>query len=97
VRGRRRQSSFKDADVERQTSAELSSEARTLIGAIVGEDGNTYKSRRNWAPETVALLGKGAQASGQALLLIPDWYGYDKIRSDGRNEPRRRQREGRNP
>jgi hypothetical protein len=97
VRGRRRQSSFNDADVERQTSAELSSKARTLIGAIVGEDGNTYKRRRNWAPETVALLGKGAQTCRQALFFISDWYGDNEAWSDGQDKPRGRQRKGRNP
>jgi hypothetical protein len=37
VRDRGRQSSFDNADVERQTCAELSGEARTPIGAIIGE------------------------------------------------------------
>jgi hypothetical protein len=37
VRGRRRQSRFNDSDVKRQISGKLSSEARTLISAIVGE------------------------------------------------------------
>ena len=50
VRGRRRQSSFNDADVERQAFAKLSSEARTLIGAIVGEYDNADQRWRNRLP-----------------------------------------------
>jgi len=50
VRGRRRQSRFNDAEVERQTLAEPSSEARTLISAIVGEYDNADQRWRNRLP-----------------------------------------------
>ena len=84
MRGRRRQSSFDDADVERQTCAELSGEARTPIGAIVGEYDNANQRRRNRLPQPVALLSKSAQAGRQALFFIPDGYGDNKTWSDGR-------------
>ena len=87
MRGRRRQSSFDNADVERQTSAKLSSEARAPIGAIVGEYDNADQRRRNRSPEPVALLSKSAQASRQALFFILDRYGDNEARSDGRDDP----------
>jgi hypothetical protein len=84
VCGGRRQSSFDDADVKRQTCAELSGEARTPIGAIVGEYDNANERRRNCPPQPVALPGKSAQAGRQALFLIPDGYGDNESWSSGR-------------
>ena len=84
VCGGRRQSIFDDADVERQTCAELSGEARTAIGAIVGEYDNANKRRRNRVPQPVALPGKSAQAGRQSLFFIPDGYGDNETRSSGR-------------
>jgi hypothetical protein len=76
--------SFDDADVERQTSAELSCEARTPIAAIVGEHDNANERRRNRIPQPVALPGKSTQAGRQALFFIPDGYGDDETWSSGR-------------
>jgi hypothetical protein len=84
VCGGRRQSIFDDADVERQTCAELSGEARTAIGAIVGEHDNANERRRNRIPQPVALAGKSTQAGRQALFFIPDGYGDDETWSSGR-------------
>jgi hypothetical protein len=88
VRDRRRQSSFDNADVERQTSAEFPGEACTPIAAIVGEYDNANERRRNRLAQPVALPGKGAQRGWKALFFIPDGYGDNETWSSwrGRNE-----------
>ena len=90
VRGRRRQSSFDDADVERQSCAELSGEARTPIGTIVGEHDNPDEARRNWLPGAGALPGESAQTGRQARFFILDGYGDNETWSNGRDEPGKR-------
>jgi hypothetical protein len=91
------QGSLNDTDVERPTRAKRSSEARALIGAIVGEHSNPDLWRRNGLPELVALLREGAQASRQTLFFIPERYGDNEAWFDGRDEPWRRQRKSCNP
>jgi hypothetical protein len=95
VCGGGRQSSFDDANVERQTRAELSGDARTPIGAIVDEYDNADERRLNGLPRPVALPRESAQASRQALFFILDRYGDDETRSSGRrgNELEKRRRE----
>ena len=82
MRGFGRKPSFNDADVKRQTSAKLSSEARALIGAIVREYDDADQPRRNRAPQPVALMSQGAQASRKPLLFIADGNGHYKARPD---------------
>jgi hypothetical protein len=84
VRDRRRQSSFDDADVQRQTSTEPSGEARAPIGAIVGEYDNADQRRRNRSPRPVALSRESAQAGREALLFVFDGYCDNKALSGGR-------------
>jgi hypothetical protein len=83
VGGRRRQSRFNHADVERQISAKLSSQARTLISAIVGENDDADERRRNRPSGPIALMSKRPQAGRQALFFIFDRYGDDKAWPDG--------------
>jgi hypothetical protein len=68
--GRRRQSRFNDAEIERQTCANPSREARTLIGAIVGEHNHADQLWRNWPPETVVLPRESTQTVEQASLFV---------------------------
>jgi hypothetical protein len=97
VCGRWRRSHFSDADLKRQTAAQLSCEARTLIGAIVGEHDNADQRWRNRSPQPVELLTKSAQASWKALFFIFDRDSDHEARSDGRREPSRWQSEATNP
>ncbi len=84
VRDRRRQSSFDDADVQRQTSTEPSGEARAPIGPIVGEYDNADQRRRNRSPRPIALSCESAQAGREALLFVFDGYCDNKAWSGGR-------------
>jgi hypothetical protein len=87
VRDRRRQSSFDNVDVERQTSAEFPGEACTPIAAIVGEYDNADLRRRNRSARPVALSRESAQTGWKALLFVPDRYGDNKTREGGRDDP----------
>ena len=82
VRGLRRKSSFDDTDGKRPAFRQSSNDARALIGAIVGEYDDADQPWRNWAPQPVALLSKGAQASRKPLLFIAEGNGHDKARPD---------------
>jgi hypothetical protein len=82
VRGLRRKSSFDDTDVKRLALSQSSNDARALIGAIVGEYDDADQPWRNRAPQPVALLSKGAQASRKPLLFIADGNGHYKARPD---------------
>jgi hypothetical protein len=70
-----RKSGFHDADVKRPALRQRSSDARALIGAIVGEYDDADQPWRNRPPQPVALLSQGAQASRKPLFFIPNGNG----------------------
>ena len=82
MRGFGRKPSFNDADVKRPAFRQSSGDARALIGAIVREYDDADQPRRNRAPQPVALMSKGAQASRKPLLFIADGNGHYKARPD---------------
>ena len=82
VRGRRAKSSFNDTDAKRPTLAQRSSEARTTVGAIVGEYDNADEGWRNRPPQLIALLGERPESGLQALFFISDGYGDNEAEPD---------------
>jgi hypothetical protein len=90
VRALGRQARLDDTDVERPAFRQRTSDARALIGAIVGEDDNADQRRRDRAPKLVALLSKGAQAGRKPLLFISSGNGDNKTWLDGQGETWRR-------
>jgi hypothetical protein len=80
------QSSFNDADVEGQTPAQLPSEARAFIGAIVGEYDDAHQPRRDRPAKTISLAGESPQASRQAFFFVSDGNGDHEAWPDGRDE-----------
>jgi hypothetical protein len=89
-----RQSRLGDTDLERPAFRQGTSDARALIGAIVGEDDDADLRWRNRSAQPVALLSEGAQASWKPLLFIADGNGDDNTGLDGQGETWQERREG---